>query len=311
MMTEHEISFSQLRCFIAVVDAGSLAKAGRQLGMSTPSVSKAIARLEKTSGVKLLHRSTHAVSLTQEGERLIESAREVVRAAGVFSRSAQAQTQTDSSGWVRLTAPVALTQDVLTPLLPRFNHDNPSIRLDIRSTNQLLDLAREGVDVAIRSGSLARVPGHVQTTWFKFPWVACASPTYLKGRQQPRHPNDLSGHQLIGFRNQRTGQVRPWSFRQPGKRGSVIQSVPDPMTIYDDGGSAWNAALHGSGIVSAPLWLAAADLRGGRAVELLREWRDADVTMYFLRRDRRLTPPRVSRVIAYLRRHAPALADLI
>lgn len=66
-MIEHEISLSQLRCFIAVVDAGSLAKAGRQLGMSTPSVSKAIARLEQTSGIKLLHRSTHAISLTQDG----------------------------------------------------------------------------------------------------------------------------------------------------------------------------------------------------------------------------------------------------
>src|SRR3569833_1954578 len=187
MMTEHEISFSQLRCFIAVVDAGSLATAGRQLGMSTPSVSKAIARLEQTSGVKRLHRSTHAVSLTQDGERLVESAREVVRAAGVFAQSARAQTQT----------------------------------------------------------------------------------------------------------------------------GRVIQNAPDPTTIYDDGGSAWNAALHGGGIVSAPLWLAAADLRAGRAVELLREWRDVDVTMSFLRRARRLTPQRVNRVIAYLRRHAPALVDLI
>lgn len=310
-MTEHELSLSQLRCFIAVVDAGSLAKAGRQLGMSTPSVSKAIARLERTSGVKLLHRSTHAVSLTQDGERLIESAREVVRAAGVFTQSAQARTQTDSSGWVRLTAPVALTRDVLTPLLPRFIHDNPSIRLDIRSTNQLVDLAREGIDLAIRSGSLARVPGHVQTTWFKAPWVVCASPAYLKGRPQPRQPGDLSAHRTIGFRNQRTGQVRPWSFRQPGKRGGVIHSVHEPTTVYDDGGSAWNAAMHGGGIVSAPLWLAAADLRAGRAAELLREWRDADVTMYFLRRDRRLTPQRVSRVIAYLRRHAPELGDLI
>jgi len=310
MTTEPEISFSQLRCFIAVVDAGSLAKAGRQLGMSTPSVSKAIARLEQTSGIKLLHRSTHAISLTDDGGRLVESAREVLRAAGVFTRSAQAQTQTDSSGWVRLTAPVALTRDVLTPLLPRFNHDNPAIRLDIRSTNQLLDLARESVDVAIRSGSLARVPGHVQTAWFKFPWVVCASPAYLKGRPQPRQPSDLTGHHLIGFRNQRTGQVRPWSFRQAGKRGRLIQSIPDPMIIHDDGGSAWHAAVHGGGIVSAPLWLAAADLRAGRVVELLREWRDVDVTMYFLRRDRRLTPQRVNKVIAYLRRHAPALADL-
>ena len=310
-ITELDISLSQLRCFVAVVDAGSLAEAGRQLGMSTASVSKAIARLEQTSGVKLLHRSTHAVSLTQDGEQLIEQARDVVVAASVFSRSAVAQTQESAAGWVRVTAPVAFMRDVLTPLFAEFSRENPSIRLDLRASNELLDLAKDGVDLAIRGGSLVRGPGHVQTAWFKFPWVICASPEYLNGRAQPEQPSDLAAHKLIGFRNQRTGQVRPWWFRQPGSESDVVQVAPDASCIFDDGASAMKAVVHGVGILSAPLWLAADDLRAGRAVELVRDWRHDDVTISFLRRDRRLTPERVNTVIAYLRRHTPPLADLI
>jgi len=308
---ELDISFSQLRCFVAVVDAGSLAEAGRQLGMSTASVSKAIARLEQVSGMKLLHRSTHSISLTQDGEQLLEPAREVVRAASVFSRTAGTQTEQSAAGWVRVTAPVALMRDVLTPLFVEFSRENPSIRLDLRASNELADLAKDGVDLAIRSGSLVGVPGHVQTPWFKFPWVVCASPEYLKNHGRPEQPADLAAHRLIGFRNPRTGQVRPWWFRRPGDEGDAIQVAPDASSIFDDGGSAWKAGVHGGGIMCAPLWLAADDLRAGRAIELLREWRDVDVTMNFLRLDRRLTPERVNTVMAYLRQHAPPLADLI
>jgi DNA-binding transcriptional LysR family regulator len=242
---------------------------------------------------------------------LVEPAREAVRAASVFSRSAGAQAEESTTGWVRITAPTAFMRDVLTPLLAELTRQNPSIRLDLRASNELVDLAREGIDLAIRSGSLARVPGHLQTTWFKFPWVVCASRQYLKGRPQPARPADLNSHQLIGFRNQRTGQVRPWWFRPPHSDGDAIQFAPDSASIFDDGGSAWKAAMHGGGIVSAPLWLAAEDLRAGRAVELLREWRDNEVRMNFLRRNQRLTPERVNTVIAYLRKHAPPLADLI
>ena len=309
--TELDVSVSQLRCFVAVVDAGSLAEAGRQLGMSSASVSKAIARLEQTSGVKLLHRSTHAVSLTQDGEQLVELAREVVRAAADFSRSAGIQNQRGGAGWVRITAPVAFMRDVLTPLFAEFSREHPSIRLDLRASNDLADLAKDGVDLAIRSGSLVGVPGHLQTVWFKFPWVVCASPAYLRGRGRPEQPSDLAAHKLIGFRNQRTGQVRSWRFRHPGGERNVVEVAPDVSSIFDDGASAWTAVVQGAGIASAPLWLAANDLRAGRAVELLRDWRDADATMKFLRRDRRLSPERVDTVITYLRGRAPPLADLI
>ena len=310
-MSEPDISLPQLRCFVAVVEAGSLAEAGRRLGMSTASVSKAIARLEQMSGVKLLHRSTHAVSLTQDGEQLIEQARDVVVAASMFSRSAVAQTQESAAGWVRVTAPVGFMRDVLTPLLAEFSRTNPSIRLDLRASNEILDLAKGGVDLAIRSGPLDRSPGQVQTPWFKSPWVVCASPEYLSGQERPEKPRDLAAHRLIGFRNQRTGQVRPWWFRRPGSESDVIQVAPDASCIFDDGASAMRAVVHGAGIASAPLWLAAGDLRAGRAVELMHGWRHGDVPMSFVRRDRRLTPERVNTLISYLRSNPPHLADLI
>ena len=294
----NDISVSQLRCFVAAVDAGSLAKAGRRLGMATPSVSKAIARLERTAGVKLLHRSTHALSLTEDGEQLLESAREAVRAADAFQQSAVAG---KPAGWVRISAPVAFVRNLLAPALADFIRRNPEVRLDVRATNELVDLARDGIDLAIRSGSLAGVPGHLQTPWFKFPWVVCASPTYLEGRAVPKRPDDLRDHALVGFRNLRTGQVRPWTFRR-GRE--AIQLAPNATSIFDDGGSAWEAAVCGAGIASAPLWLAAEDLRAGRVVELLREWRDDDVGVSFLRR---APSTRVNRVIAHLRRNAPDL----
>lgn len=205
------------------------------------------------------------------------------------------------SGWVRIAAPVALMRDVLAPLLADFMRSHPEIRLDLRASNELVDLARDGIDLAIRSGSLTRLPGHLQTTWFRFPWVVCASPRYLEGRAEPKRPQDLREHALIGFRNQRTGQVRPWTFR---RRQETLQLAPDPASIFDDGASAWAAALSGAGIASAPLWLVVDDLRAGRAVEFLREWRDVDAVVSFLRR---APSARVSRVIAHLRRNAPDL----
>jgi DNA-binding transcriptional LysR family regulator len=279
--------------------------------MSTASVSKALARLEHSSGVKLLHRSTHAVSLTDDGEQLIESARDVVRAARIFSGTAAARNQDGAPGWVRIAAPVALMRVVLAPLLAEFSRVNPTVRLDVRASNELIDLAKGAVDVAIRSGPLERIPGHSQITWFKFPWVVCASPAYLDGRDTPVRPVDLATHRLIGFRNQRTGQVRPWSFRPLGNTGDVIQVAPEASCIFDDGDSAWSAVLRGAGIACAPLWLAADDLRAGRVVELLRDWRDIEMTVSLLRRDRRLAPERVDSVMEYLRRQAPRLADLM
>ncbi len=139
-----EVSVPQLRCFIAVASAGSVAEAGRRLGMSAASVSKAITRLEEGAGVRLLHRSTHALSLTEDGEALLGPAREAVRAAQAFDDAAHAANGGDV-GVVRLTGAVAFVRHVVVPHMGDFARLHPAIRLDVRATNGIVDLADGGV----------------------------------------------------------------------------------------------------------------------------------------------------------------------
>jgi DNA-binding transcriptional LysR family regulator len=307
---ELDVSILQLRCFIAVVEAGSINAAARRIGIASPSVSRAIARLEKEAGIKLLHRSTHALSLTEEGEALLDPAREAVSAAGRFREVATGKANVASTGVVRISAPVAFARQVLCPLLPKFARLHPGIRLDVRMTNAIVDLAEEGIDLALRAGSLSRVPGHIQQSWFNFPWVVCAAPSYLAHRSKPEEPSHLDDHALIGFRNTRAGQVQGWTFQSP-QTGTLDRYLPDAKFAFDDGDACWQAVLAGAGIGCAPLWLATEALREGHAVELLRNWRGARVNMSILRRDRRLTPPRVSRLQSFLLEHAPDMEDLL
>ena len=305
---DFEVSLPQLRCFIAVVDAGSVAKAGRRLGMSAASVSKAITRLEQGAGVKLLHRSTHALSLTEDGEALLDPAREAVRAVEAFEDAASQSADGGNGGVVRMTGSVGLVRHVVAPLMGAFARLHPDIRLDVRATNEIVDLADGGIDLALRSGSLTGVPGHLQQAWFSFPWVICAAPGYLDRRSRPLTIAELDSHDLIGFRNRRTGQVQPWPYRTENG-GAAGRYVPDARLSFDDGDAVWDAMKVGAGIACAPLWLAAPSLRNGSAVELLAGWRDADVSVAMLRRESRVTPGRLTKLMAFLANRGPKLGD--
>ncbi len=298
------ISLPQLRCFIAVVDAGSFAGAGRHLGMTTSGVSKTIARFEAEIGIKLLHRSTHALSLTDDGERLIDPARQAAQSIAVLEEMVGSAAG-GATGRVRISAPTALVRTYLVPALARFIEAHPDILLDIRAGDATIDLADAGVDLALRSGPLEGVPGHVRLPWFRFPWVACASPDYLARLGHPATPDDLASHDLIGFRNTRTGLVEAWRMR-----GSEAQAAaPTWRTVFDDAEAAWRAAVAGWGIAWAPSWLAAEALRGGDMVEVLGDWREGETVMSILRRDRRLIPSRVAVIVAFLQAEIPPLTE--
>lgn len=298
-----DVSVLQLRCFITVVSAGSVAEAGRKLGISAASVSKAIRRLEDAAGVRVLHRSTHAMSLTVDGEALLAPAREAVRAAQAFEDAAAHVADGGEAGVVRVTGALGCVRHVVAPLVGELARAHPDIRLELRATNEIVDLADEGIDLALRTGPLTRLPGHIQHTWFGAPWVLCAAPGYLARHPAPRTIRELADHELIAFRNRRSGRVEPW----PHKGGRY---EPTPRLAVDDGDAAWEAMLAGAGIACAPLYLAAAALRSGGAVELLPGLRGADVRVAMVRRERSLTPARVTKLIEFLVAHTPSFRDL-
>ena len=292
-------SLIQLRCFVAVAEAGSFAGAGRRLGLTTSGVSRTVARLELGTGLRLLHRSTHSLSLTEAGEQLLEPARKAL--AGIAHADALlAELAGSPSGRVRLSAPPAFIRSCLVPMLPSFLAAQPSVRLDLRATDATVDLAEAGIDLALRSGPLDGVPGHVRLPWFRFGWVVGASPDYLARRGTPWTPDALDTHELIGFRNVRTGLVEGW--RLAGRAGPFPASAWH--IVLDDAEAAWRAAIAGVGIAWAPEWLAAKALQSGKVIELLVDHRAGTTPMSILRRDGTPVPARVQAVVTFLKSSA-------
>ncbi len=294
-------SLLQLVCFVRVVEAGSFAEAGRRLGMTTSGVSKAISRLEAEHSVRLLHRSTHALSLTDEGEQVLDDARDVLHGCERLGLALSQAADGGQAGRVRISAPPGFTRACLLPVLPRLLEAHPEIRVEIQASYDLVDLADEGVDLALRTRALAGLPGHVSQVLFSSPWCAYATPGYLARRGTPLSPDALAGHDLIGFRNSATGRMGAWRFQNPavGGESGAVRHDADARIVFDDGSAAYDMACNGYGIVWAPEWLALGDVRRGRVVEVLKEWRSGEMLMSIVRRDRRLTPQRIRVVIDF------------
>jgi len=306
-MSTPALTMIQLQCFVRVVETGTFAEAGRQLGLSTSGISKTIARLEISRGVRLLNRSTHSLSLTPEGEHLIGLARDAVRSVEQVDQALAVAARDGTAGRVRLGAPTALLAACIAPLLPAFRAAHPDIVLDLRGSDEMVDLAEDGLDLVLRSGPIDGIPGHLQQTLFTFSWVTCASPAYLLGRTKLASPADLTDHQLIGFHNQRTGSLDPWRFKTAVESQSERWS-PDPAIIVDDANAVAQAAIAGAGIAWTPQWLVANALRSGKLIPLLEAWSVERMTMSMVRRRHGNNPKRVDSVMEFLKANGPAFA---
>ena len=262
-------------------------------------MSKAIARFERAHGVRLLHRTTHSIALTGEGDRLLETAKTLIENLDRVEASLAEIATGSAGGRVRITAPASFARACIMPRLPAFLRENPGIRIEIKFRNEILDLAAEGVDLAIRSGPLDRVPGHQAKRLFTFPWVACASPAYLARRGAPASPDDLAAHDHVGFRNPATGQVLSWRFANPRGK-SLARFTPKPTHVFDDAHAALDLVREGFGVSWGPAWIIADDLRSGRLVEAMRDWRLPEEPLWLVRTSSRQAPKRTLRTMEFL-----------
>ena len=284
-----------LLAFVRVMDAGSFAEAARRAGTTTSAMSKAVSRFERAHAVKLLHRTTHALSPTVEGERLLEGARDLLRDAERLEASLAEASGRGAVGRVRISAPGAFARACLLPMLPRLLHEHPGIDVEISFDDALVELGAEGFDLALRTGALDGQPGLVARQLMTYPMVLCAAPDYLARRGIPASAADLPGHDLIGFRNRATGIVMPWAFSLPD--GTTARHLPRPRMVVDDGTAGWTMVRDGLGLSWAPAWLGLDDLRSGRVVEVMRAARISEMPLSAIRLDRRHTPQRTSIVL--------------
>lgn len=267
------LNLQQISSFLAVVRAGSFVAAADATALSKAAVSRHVADLEEHLGVRLLHRTTRRLSLTDEGQRFHAQAVELVGALEELEAETTARGG-EATGLLRINAPVTFGNLHLAPLWPRFIAANPKVSLDITLNDRVVDLVDEGYDVAIRITRLADsqlVSRRLATTQM----VLCASPGYLAQRGTPTHPRDLAGHQVFAYSYWSGGD--DWRFA--GSEGDVTVTV-NPRIHTNSGDTCRAAALEHQGLILQPNFLVGADLRGGALIQVMPEYRSIELGIY-------------------------------
>jgi LysR family transcriptional regulator for bpeEF and oprC len=255
-----------MRVFVRVAELGSFARAADVLDLSRAMVSSHVAQLEKHLGTRLLHRTTRRVAVSPEGAVYLEHCQRIltsIAAADDEMRLARDRPQ----GKLRVDVPVAFGKYLLMPSLARFTQRYPQVFIEVRFNDRFVDLVAEGVDVAVRSGTI-RTPDLIARRIATTRLVTCGSPAYFANAGMPRTPADLKQHRNIGYL--RSDGARPsWTFRQGTGVAkmrlncALAFNTSEPITL---------SALDGLGIIQTSDLLVAGYLAEGRLVEVLRDY---------------------------------------
>ena len=260
---------SGIGIFAAIVDTGTFAAAGERLGMSQPGVSRAIARLENRLKIRLFDRTTRVVSLTDDGRRFYEQAMPHVAALEEAATSAT-RGATTVRGRLRVNLDPIFSRLILGPQLEAFLDDNPELRLELITRDQLGDMIADGFDLAVRFGE-PRTSSLVARKLLDTPVLTVAATSYLKRHGRPRTPQDLAEgrHTCIEFRDPGTGRPYAWEFHR--RRKKITVRTNGRLTLSDTG-TKTGACLAGYGVAQILQLGHEHLLAEGRLVNLFPDW---------------------------------------
>lgn len=282
-----------MRAFVAVAQENSFTAAGRRLGLSTKLVSKYVRELESRLETQLFNRTTRSVSLTDVGTAYLEHCRPILEQIDDLD-SLVRDRQRALAGQIRLTAPTGFGSTRLCEALAPFLRRHPGVELEMRLTDNRLALVEEGLDLAVRIGSL-RDSSLIARKLADMPLVLCASPDYLERHGRPQNPRALSTHTCLLDNNQTGTNV--WRFRSGGEElvlklaGSVRSNSP---------GALARMAMGGLGITIAPLYAIEDALKDGRLEHVLPEFSTDTFGLYALYPPNRHLTRRVRALIDHL-----------
>jgi DNA-binding transcriptional LysR family regulator len=267
---KEQMALERLTGLIAFARAGSVGSytaAARSLSISPSAVSKSVQRLERQLGVPLFTRTTRSLTLTPEGRELHERALRLLRDAEEIEQAAMTA-RSEPSGALRITAPLPIGVHVIAPALPAFRKRHPKVMVDLRLSDQIVDIIEEGIDIAVRIGDLA--DSRLLSRRLAPHRLCCfASPAYLATRGVPMHPDELKGHDTVNLRYQSTGQAFRWPFRI----GDRVTEVVPPSGVVVDASDALVATLAaGGGIGISATFIAAPYVARGELVPVLPEF---------------------------------------
>jgi DNA-binding transcriptional LysR family regulator len=262
--------------FVRIVDAGSLSAAGRLLGLSLPAVSRQLAALEVRLGVELIRRTTRRIALTETGALYYDACRRILAEIDEADEAASGL-HGEPRGTLVVDGPGTFGHLYLAPLVPRFLARHPELRLNLRLNDRFVDLVEERTDLLVRVGRVPDSTTLVARRLAEHPRVVCASPGYLARRNRPMRPDELTQHECILL--SLLSPPDQWELRANGE--SVTVRVHGRLLI-NDGAAMRRAALADGGVIFAPSWLVAEDVRRGALEVLLPAWTGAVVRVHAL-----------------------------
>ena len=276
--------------FVRVCATRNLSAAGREFGLSPAASSARMAQLERQLGARLLHRTTRQIALTQDGEAFLERSVPLLEAAERAAASVGGAGQ-HPQGLLRVAASVSFGRLHLMPALPAFLALYPGIRLDLRLSDRMIDLAANGIDVAIRIGPLRDSALVARTLAPNRLWL-CASPAYLAQAGTPRRPEELAQHQCLVLEG-----TNPWPFKDVKE---VIRVRVSGRMQSDNGEALRDAAMAGLGIALQSTWAIYQQIKSGALVRVLGDFpvaAEAVVSAQYLNRN--FLPPKTQAFIDF------------
>jgi DNA-binding transcriptional LysR family regulator len=282
---------NDMALFVEVVKARSFRRAAETIGVPNSTLSRRISGLEKAIGLRLLHRTTRKIELTEAGQIYFERCRRIVDEARLAHEQLGEMLE-QPTGLLRVSLPVDFATTFLAPQMPEFSRRYPGINFDFDLTPRRVDLVTEGFDVAIRMGE-QQDSSLIARKLAELPRYLYASPRYLKSSGEPTRPEDLARHECLLFR----GQVSTWTLHRDDK---TIEAPVGGRFRLNSIGMMQRLAVLDMGIAVQAQEIVADDLANGRLRRVLPEWQATPISVYAVT-ETRLLPAKTQRFIEFLR----------
>ena len=253
---------TSMRVFTRAATAGSLSAAGRQLGMSAAMATKHVNALEARLGVKLFHRSTRRLTLTEAGSNYLEACQRIL--ADIDEAEAAAASQRiKATGLLRMNVPLSFGSRHIAPLMSEFSRRHPEVKTELGLSDISVDLIAGSWDLAIRIGRLADSPLQARRLG-ECRMLVCAAPRYLDERGVPRRISELAHHNCLSYTLSSMQSAKKWFFGASGEYSVAV----DGNLMANNGDALLAAAIQGQGIIYQPNFIVSEALKRGELTEL-------------------------------------------
>ncbi len=285
-----------LAIFAKVAELRSFAGAAEELGLSKPTISKAVTRLESRLGTRLFNRTSRRLALTDAGRMLLDRATRMVAEAEAAESEARAQSAVPR-GLVRLAVPMSFGLREIAPALPDFFAQYPEVSVDLHLSDDVIDLIGGGFDAALR---IAALPDSslLARRLCPVPRMLVAALSYLESHGTPKHPRDLQAHTCLGYAYLPVPDI--WRFQS--KKGEEVSVRPSGPLRANNADALMPALLAGYGLAVQPEFLVRDELAKKTLVPVMTDWSLPEIALHLVLPPGGPRPARIEALTEFLRR---------